>query len=240
MLLNLSFVPVIQIQSSIARSEFSEDDLEKYAQLILEAEGTVKPLVLNPKSFNSYEVVDGHFEYYAASKAREMDLLRGEMIGAFIIENEKQKSLSKQLEFLNELKRKSTIVSTEPTLTRNSDQKILNIESRLNNIEARFERQLKEVQDNYKSEIETLNKQLTEIKERLPKPIDFLEALNTFNLSTLTSHLSRIKVPKNIPEKIINEREKNGIFKSCSDVVSRVNGLAEKRMITIIDHFSNQ
>ncbi|ACB50899.1 hypothetical protein cce_1549 [Crocosphaera subtropica ATCC 51142] len=237
MKLLISLVSVKRIQSSVERSQFNEDDIDKAAQAILSAEGIINPIILEGNNSESYQVISGYFEYYTAVRAREIDPRKGEMISAFIIEDNKEDAIKTQIEIF---RKSAQILPPIPTVNDNSDQKLLNMESRLNNIEARFERQLKEVKDNYKREIEILNMQLTEIKERLPKPIDCLEALNTFELSTLISHLRRIKVPKNIPEKIINEREKNGMFKSCSDVVSRVDGIAEKRMIKIIDHFSNQ
>lgn len=237
MSLLIALVSVKRITSSVERSHFSENEIEQAAQAILHAEGIINPIILEKKSLESYTVFSGDFEYYTAVRAREIDPRKGEMISAFIIEDDKEDAIKTQIEIFRKPHQNAVTI---PTTTEKSDQKLLNMESRLNNIEVRFERQIKEVQDNYKSEVETLNKQLTEIKERLPEPIDCLKALNTLTLPMLVSHLSRISIKTSILETLINEREKNGGFKSCSDVVSRVKGLGDKTMIKIIDHFSNQ
>ncbi|WP_107668023.1 hypothetical protein [Cyanothece sp. BG0011] len=237
MSLLIALVSVKRITSSVERSHFSENEIEQAAQAILHAEGIINPIILEKTNLESYQVICGDFEYYTAVRAREIDPRKGEMISAFIIEDDKEDAIKTQIEIF---RKSPQILPPIPTVNDNSDQKLLNMESRLNNIEARFERQLKEVQDTSKSEIEKLNKQLTEIKERLPKPIDCLEALNTSSLSTLTSHLRSISIKTSILETLINEREKNGEFKSCGDVVSRVKGLGDKTMIKIIDQFANQ
>ena len=115
MLLSPEFVLVKEITSNVPRSEFSELDLEEAAQLILKAEGTIKPLVVRTIGWESYEVVDGHFEYYAAVRAKEINPRDGERIGAFIIEGDKAKVLEEQVEML---RKKSSIspVSEEPTI----------------------------------------------------------------------------------------------------------------------------
>ncbi|MDJ0658881.1 MAG: hypothetical protein QNJ42_05260 [Crocosphaera sp.] len=236
MKLSTSLVSVKRINSSVERSQFSEDELERSAQAILEAEGIINPIILEKESLESYQVISGDFEYYAAVRAREIDPRKGEMISAFIIEDEKEDAIKMQIEIFKKSHKKSPI---NRSLSDNSDQKLLNMEFRLNNIEARFERQLNDVKNNYTNEIEKLNKQLLEIKQRLPEPIDCLKALNTLSLPLLTSHLSRINVKTSILETLINEREENGEFKSCRDVVSRVKGLGDKTMIKIIDQFSN-
>lgn len=107
MLLSPEFVLVKEITSNVPRSEFSESDLEQAAQLILKAEGTIKPLIVRTIGWESYEVVDGHFEYYAAVRAKEINPRDGERIGAFIIEGDKAKVLEEQVEMFN----KNSIIS---------------------------------------------------------------------------------------------------------------------------------
>ncbi len=102
MKLSPSLVAVKKINSTLPSSKFSEDDLNRAAELILKAEGIINPLILRRTSQESYEVLDGHFEYYAAAKAREKDPLKGEMIGAFIIEPENQEVFKEQVKALRE------------------------------------------------------------------------------------------------------------------------------------------
>jgi ParB family chromosome partitioning protein len=98
MKLSNSFISVKKITSSVSRSKFSEDDLNRAAELVLKAEGIINPLVLRRTSPQSYEVVNGHFEYYAAARAKEIDSKKGEYIGAFIIEPENEEILQQQVE----------------------------------------------------------------------------------------------------------------------------------------------
>ncbi|NEP90524.1 MAG: hypothetical protein F6K18_28965 [Okeania sp. SIO2C2] len=53
MLLSPEFVLVKEITSNVPRSEFLESDLEQVAQLILKAEGIIKPLVLRTIGWES-------------------------------------------------------------------------------------------------------------------------------------------------------------------------------------------
>lgn len=237
-----SLVSVKRINSSVPRSKFNEHDIEKASQAILDAEGIINPIILEKIDLESYEVFSGHFEYYAAAKAREIDPRKGEMISAFIIEDDKENSIKKQVEILRKSHDDQSITITDKQsfqTVNDSDKRLLNMELRLTNIETRFEKQIQTLQSKHKDEIEAVNQQLTEIKQRLPEPIDCLKALNTLSLSMLVSHLSRISIKNTILEKIVNEREENGEFKSCSDVVSRIKGLGDKTMIKIIDQFSN-
>jgi len=79
-----SLVDVKDITSNMTRSSFSEADLDRIAQMILDCEGIIRPLVLKLTG-QRVAVVDGHFEYYAAVRAREKDPRKGEMVNAFVI-----------------------------------------------------------------------------------------------------------------------------------------------------------
>ncbi|BAZ52270.1 hypothetical protein NIES4103_49300 [Nostoc sp. NIES-4103] len=248
MLLSVSFVPVKEISSSVPRSNFPEDDLNRVAELILKGEGIINPLILRSTSLESYEVVDGHFEYYAAARAREIDLRKGEMIGAFIIEPDNKKVIEDQIKLLRAQNTNTNKVSNAPNTKEsvstdidlriiNTETHITNMESRITNIESRFETRSTELQQELRREIKNINDRLKEIENRIPKPIEPLEALNTLSLSELTSKLKRVNVKTQIIEKIVSER-KNGKFKSFSDAVERVNGLGDKTMLKIIDSFS--
>jgi ParB family chromosome partitioning protein len=236
MKLSPSLVAVRKIISTVPRSNFSDTELERAAHLILEAEGVINPLVLRRTSIDSYEVVDGHFEYYAAARAREINLRQGEMIGAFIIEEEKEETIDEQVKLLR--KPKSTVISTTNTDTNISESRLLNLESRQTNFESRFETRTSELRAEYSQKIQFIQDRLQELENRLPQPIEPLKALNSLGLTELTSRLRKISISVKTVEKIVNERHKNGEFKSCSDAVSRVKGLGEKTMIKIIDYFS--
>ena len=218
MKLSTSLVAVRKITSTENRSSFADDELERAAHLILEVEGVINPIVLRRTSLESYEVLDGHFEYYAAARAREIDLRRGEMIGAFIIEPENEEFLIDQIKLFR--KPKPVII----------------IDSRLTNIESRFDNQISELKAEQKRELQNMDNRLKEIESRMPKAIEPLASLNTLSLSNLISKLSPASVNSKIIQNIVSERDK-GKFKSFGDVVARVKGLGDKTMVKIIDSF---
>jgi hypothetical protein len=231
-----SLVAVKKITSSKPRSTFADDELEQAAQLILESEGVVNPIVVRRTSLQSFEVVNGDFEYYAAARAREIDLRKGEMIGVFIIEPENEETLTKQVELFR--KSKSFIANNVSAGSDVTESRLMNIESRMTNQESRSEKRTNELEEGLKGEIKNIYNRLNELENRLPKPIEPLEALNNWNLTKLTSKLSRVNVKSQIIEKIFNEREANGKYSSFSNVVDRIKGLGDKTMLKIIDNFS--
>jgi ParB family chromosome partitioning protein len=104
-----SIIPVKKITCN-QPLQFSDNELEKAAQSILDSKGIINPVVVRRTSLKSYELVDGVFEYYAAARAREINPFQGEMITAFIIEPENDEFLTKQVDLFRKLK--STCVET--------------------------------------------------------------------------------------------------------------------------------
>ncbi len=241
MKLSTSLIAVKKITSTQSRSNFSDDDIEQTAKLILELEGVINPIVVRRTSLQSYEVIDGEFEYHAAARAREIDPRKGEMIGVFIIEPENEELIRKQVELLR--KSKSAIPSLSTRLIDNgsisniTESRLINTETRITNIELRGESRLLELQAEFRLEIQKVNERLKEVETKLPKPIEPLEAVNTFSLPELTSKLKRLKVKNQIIERIISERQKSK-FTSFSNIVERIDGLAEKTMLKILDSFT--
>ena len=91
-----AIVMVEDIHSSVPRTEFSETDLNEAAQLILKMQGIITPPILLQTGIDSYTVVEGHFEYYAALRAEEIEPLKGETINAYVIESEEEKAAYEQ------------------------------------------------------------------------------------------------------------------------------------------------
>ncbi len=102
MRLQTKLVAVRKIQSTVPRSDFSTADLEAAAQAILQGQGTINPLILRQLDWQSYQVVSDHFGYYAAVRARELDLATGEMIQAIILEEENEGAILAQVKFFRE------------------------------------------------------------------------------------------------------------------------------------------
>ncbi|MBV8885712.1 MAG: hypothetical protein JO235_17185 [Chroococcidiopsidaceae cyanobacterium CP_BM_RX_35] len=246
MKLSTSLVAVKKIISNTPRSNFANDQIEQIAKLILQAEGVINPVVLCRTSLESYEVVDGDFEYYAAARAREIDPRKGEMIGAFIIEPENEESIKEQVKALRKPKLaipdngKSELDSVEASLKNRASQ-FTSIDFRLTNLESRLENRIRELQAEQKRETQNMDDRLKNIESLIPKSIGPLEVFNTLSSSQLVLRLKRASVTGKKAEKIIQSIEsqrQQQPFESLSDVVKRVNGLSDKGMVTIIDSWS--
>lgn len=115
MKLSTSLVAVKKIKSNIDASHFSQEKIEEIANLILQTEGVINPLILQRLSKDSYEVIYGDLEYYAAVRAKEKDSLKGEMIGAFIIDSDNENLIKKQVELLRKDRFSDNRTSSEQT-----------------------------------------------------------------------------------------------------------------------------
>ena len=95
-----ALVLVKNIHSSRSCGKFSETELERAAKLILAVEGVINPpILLRTGGLDSYEIIEGHFEYCAALKAKEMNPRKGESINAYIVESEAEELVfRKQIE----------------------------------------------------------------------------------------------------------------------------------------------
>lgn len=227
-------VDVKNISSNVPRSNFVESDLENLAGMILESGGIIKPLILKATGVETYTVIDGHFEYYAAVRAREKEPRKGEMVNAFVISPKEEDIIVKQISALTGVENAAKPVKNS-TETTNSES------SRLANLELRFEKQVNELRSEIAQEKQQLNDKLKQIESQIPKQITLLEAFNTLSHSELVLRLRSAgvtgKTSDNIIEAIQKERKKKK-FESLRDLVSRVNGLSDNRMVTIIDSWS--
>jgi hypothetical protein len=189
--LSPSLVAVKKLVSQVPRSNFADRDLEKVAQLILELGGLINPIILRRQGMDAYEIVDGDFEYYAAVKAREINPLKGETIGAFILEPENEELLLEQVKIL----RKSAITLVENPETRQpadstknpislvevpnygeneTPQPSSSLEQQLTNIEARLENQINELKAEYTSEKQVLVQRIQEVENLISQQLPLL------------------------------------------------------------------
>ena len=89
-------VDVKSITSTTPRSNFKVDQLETLAQSILATGALLSPLLLKQTGAETYEVLAGDLEYYAAVRAKELDPRKGEMVNAFVIPPKQQKAAVEQ------------------------------------------------------------------------------------------------------------------------------------------------
>ncbi|XZN90282.1 MAG: chromosome partitioning protein ParB [Microcoleus sp.] len=185
--LSPSLVAVKKITSTVPRDNFADRDLEKVAQLILELGGLINPIILRRNGMDAYEIVDGDFEYYAAAKAREINPLKGETIGAFILEPENEELLLEQVQALRKctitedvvekpetgflyentssqpadsIKNPVSVVEVDPPCDNETPQSSSTLEQRLINIEAQLENKIKELKSEYAQSIQELENRI--------------------------------------------------------------------------------
>lgn len=233
-MMNFSFVDVKSITSDVPRSNFAEADLENLADIILKSEGIIRPVVVKATGIESFSVVDGHFEYYAAVRAKEKDARKGEMVNAFVISPKLEDLVTKQAAILRGKE------SSEKPVKTISDTS--NLESRLQNLELRLEKQINEFNSKISQERQTTDEELKQLKNRIPQPSHPLTLLNTLDKEELALKLQRSKIPnaEKLAEVIITAREKksDSEFTDYRDAINSVKGLGEKRMLSIIDEWS--
>lgn len=125
------FVDVRAIQSNVPRSNFSEEQIEQLADMILECEGVLNVILLTQIGINNYRVLAGDLEYYAAVRAKEKNPRQGEMINAVIVQPQNQEVLLKQAELF---KNSSFTVEPKPVIVRDETSLVLGLEKQLDQL----------------------------------------------------------------------------------------------------------
>jgi len=236
MKLDTAIIAVKRIRSDVPRSNFPEKKLSKLAHCILELEGVINPPVVAETDSRSYEVVDGHFEYYAAVKAREIDPRKGEMTGVFLIEPENEASLQEQIKLLR--KPRSVEKTDTPSDSGESGIRLTNIESRLTNIESRLESRFEPALNELKGENREMRMETNLLKDRKNEQIQ--NPLDIFNLMDKRNMIHLAHMREKVADAVIRERKKEK-FESLDDVIKRFKGkrvLSVNGMLKIIDKWS--
>lgn len=248
MKLSTSLVSVKRISSKTPRSKFSNEELEKSAQAIVEAEGIISPLILQQTGINIYEVIAGDFEYHAAARAREIDPRKAEMVEAYILNEENEKAILEQVGLLRKSKTISSDAKIEGSTESSYSDRIDNLEARS---ESRFKEIRQEIKQGQKEQQKYIEEKFAEFADKMPKSINALETFNKASATELAKRLvnagfSQGKA-KTFVDNAMKEREKNGEFKSLNDVVDRVRvphgkrtqrGVSGERMLDIVDSWS--
>ncbi len=233
MTLSSSLVEVRTITCDRPRSDFDEQKIEQAAKLIVAAEGIINPIIVSRTGINSFQVVNGHFEYYAAARARELNLEIGEAIAAYIIEDKNAATIKDQVAIFRESQQpKSTTIDNN-----NSSSDVRNLEIRLTNLESRFENRYSELKSEYTQNNKKLEQEIDSLKNKLPEKIEPLATFNEASLIELVSKLKSVlrsdKKANDIAPKIIEARP----FKSLTEVLKNVRGLGDRTMLRIIDNW---
>ncbi|MEG4997398.1 ParB/Srx family N-terminal domain-containing protein [Microcoleus sp. B4-D4] len=178
-----SLVAVKKIVSAVPSSNFAQPDLEKLARLILNLGGLINPIIVRRTGMDSYEIVDGNFEFYAAARAKEIEPFKGETIGAFILEPENEELLLAQLEILRSgavsESRGESATPEESSITESVGENPVSeppssFEQRLINIEARLENEINELKAEHAREKQVLAERIQEVENLFSQQLPLL------------------------------------------------------------------
>ena len=250
----VSLVLVKKITSTVPRSNFADRDLEKLAQLILELGGLINPIILRRNGMDAYEIVDGNFEYYAATKAREINPMKGETIGAFILEPENEGLLLEQVQALRKsaktdnlvespetgffeentssqpadsIKNPVSLVEVPKSCENETPQSSSSLEQRLTNIEAQLASQINELKAEYTREKQVLAQSIQDVENRI------LQQVSQLVESGLANRISELK-PELLPEKQVlaqTIQEVESLTSQPMSVLEALNTLDESKML---------
>lgn len=230
-------VDVKSITSKTPRSAFKVDEIDKLAQSILSAGGLLSPLLLKQTGMESYEVLIGDLEYYAAARAKELDPRAAEMVNAFVVPNDLTKTALNQFDILKKTSDSQAPASKSPETT--PPQKSASFDNqRLTNLEARIEEVFGDIKNTRKQEMQQLEQKITALQQQLPTKVEPLEVFNMASTAELLQKMNVAAIKGKTAEKLINGIEKarkKSPFTSFKDVIKRVEGLGDGRMLTMLD-----
>lgn len=226
---------VKEIKASVPRANFTEAKIEQAADLILASGGVVRPLVVKQTDIDSYELIDGALEYFAAVRAREKDPRRGELVNAFIVSPKQDATIREQLAVLNNDSRSDPVPpppvggTSIDALSAFITNFVVSSEARINEtreLATQTERKLA-------SEVKRLEQQI-DIRKG---PKDLLDLINTAELDDLRAKLAFHGADKGKIEAICNARQqqKNGQFETYQALLTAAKGLGERGLLRLID-----
>ena len=231
------------ISSDRRKDKFSETEIEELAHKILAANGVINPIVVKQVGPLSYSVVEGHFEFYAALRAKEINP-GFEEIQVFILTDD-PKINNAILEQVHLLRGKQPVngkvISASPK-DREQDkdtvltQKVLDLDNRLKDLHSMLEEQknylddriaeliklVSEIPDKIKASKASQTSQRGKKKEKSNNPVK----INSASLDELRNVDG---IGEATALQILGLREKHGSFKSFDDLLSKLKGVDKKK-----------
>jgi len=227
-------VDVKSISSNVPRSQFPTDEIETLAQSILDAGGLLSPLLLKQTGAESYQVLAGDRQYYAAVRAKEINPRQAETVNAFVVPEDLTDTAVEQFAALHA----PLTPPPTPSGTASSGTTAGDTNQRLTNLESRLDAALQEMKQTQQRETQRLEKQIQTLQVQVPEKVEPLEVFNSAPPAELLKKLAIAGIKGKTASNMITNIEKarkSSPFTSFSDVVSRVQGLADKRMLSILD-----
>ncbi len=227
-------VDVKDIVSDVARSQFNETELEQLAAKILSTGCLIAPLLLKQTGPMRYEVLERHFEYYAAVRANEKDEKRflSGMVSAFVVKPPIESIAIEQARLLDKT------IADDKNKTLPATENSYASEVRMNNLESRLDNALQDMRATLAKEVQRLEEADKQLQSQIPKRLAPIEVLNTSNIAELTVRFRvsgmAVKKAQEVAKKIINERKK-APFSSLKDVIQRKAGLTGTTIVNFVD-----
>lgn len=208
MRLATTFVPLRKVKPTASYWNFSGDELEAVARLVLEVEGIINPLIVRrEEGADSYVILSGNFEYYAVAKANQIEPRCCESIEAFVIEARDTTTIGKQIALLRNQVRNQATGSLQ--VQSDQSQGVVQIQSA-------------------KAGDKTLK----------PLSSGLLAVFNNADSSQLMARIRQIGLTGKNAEKVVEaiEQERQAKpFASLREVVNRVKGLTYEKMIDLVE-----
>lgn len=200
-------VDVVCITGAEPREQFDKDKVEKLANSILESDGLLKPLILKSTGPESFEIIDGHWEYWAAVRAREKDPRKGEMVNTLVVSPKVEKMIVKQLHTLQSQAVTYSVIS--PNILQSFEEKLKNINRNIDvlvSLPSQLTGMIQKLEGSFQEKIESVNGWLKQLEDKLPdkvKPGEYIEKKG-YAIKTVPE-LKRLALQRNIkvPSKLL-------------------------------------
>lgn len=163
--------------------EAKKTDLEYFARSIVKLGGLLKIPVVERIGIDSYRLIDGHFDYLAYLKARELHSELPDRIRVFIKEKDNSEAVQTQLKVLSNLNASTTISpGTEDKANLPSMMpELMNIKIQIDSLKLLVETELQKIEDTIKTLLQLVTSNANE-----------RAAINQF-LEYLKSEISELK-----------------------------------------------
>jgi hypothetical protein len=196
-------------------SQFPSSQIEHLADLFLQAGGTVKPILLRKISPIAFEVLEGHFEYYAALKAQEIND-QFTAIRAYVVPPELESTILEQYNFLRSPS--TSAPQAQPDLAQNLAQMETAIANRLEQkLTSTIDRI---VEERINSSLQVFANQITQqLNSHL---LDFKQSLSFVPVSQVISPSHAIATPpESAPKKTAKPKTPKAVSSKPEATISK-------------------
>lgn len=239
----------IQVKDSLFDPERNVTKIEALANTIIDLGGLVNIPVVQQINLEDYELISGHLEYYAYLKAVQINSKLPDRLTVFISNKKNKAAISKQLEILETIENTQKDVPTSVSTVTNSSEVDLQIKN--------LQSSIKHNSEVFQNEIEKLKTEfLSELENKLPKPIPPLEAFNRILEPEIALQLQRKlefmgsskakKIVSGLQE--VSKSENHKPFENFTEIVGllkekqknnrTVRLISEEKMLALIDRWN--